>query len=105
MMSKSARYAKTPGDKERGGAQPTEPVVAEVLERMGTGRLKIFSTCTSLIEELRDLHRRDGKIQAIRDDCWKALSYAVMMKRYAIVESYGVVRPNYPTQPTVSARI
>jgi phage terminase large subunit-like protein len=105
MMSKSARYPKTPGEKERGGTQPTEPIVTEVLERMGTGRLKIFSTCTSLIEEMRDLHRRDGKIVAVRDDVWKALSYAIMMKRYAVAESYGAVRPRYPQQSIMSSRL
>jgi hypothetical protein len=105
LLLKSARYPKAPGDKERGGAQPTEPVVAEILERMGTGRLKIFSTCTALIEEMRDLHRRDSKIMPVRDDVFKALAYCVMMKRYATNQSSLNVRPNYPQAPTVTSRI
>jgi len=105
MLGKSARYPSGVGEKERGGAQPIEPVVTEVLERMGSGRLKIFSTCTALIEEMRDLHRKDGKIVAVRDDCWKALSYAIMMKRYATTASYGLGRPNFPARPIHSARI
>jgi hypothetical protein len=105
MLTKSARYPKAPGEVERGGAQPIEPIVVEMLERMGTGRLKIFSTCTALIEEMRDLHRKDGKIVPVRDDAWKALSYAIMMRRYATTESYGHIRPNYPTRPIHTARI
>jgi len=105
MLGKSARYPKAIGEPERGGAQPLEPVVAEVLERMGTGRLKIFSTCTALIEEMRDLHRRDGKIVPIRDDVWKALSYAVMMKRYATNRAALSARPNYPQRAIATSRI
>jgi phage terminase large subunit-like protein len=105
MLGKSARYPKAVGEKERGGAQPLEPVVAEVLERMGTGRLKIFNNCATLIEEMRDLHRRDGKIVPVRDDVWKALSYAVMMKRYATNPESLRFRPNYPQQPISTSRI
>lgn len=50
----------------------------EVLDRMQTGRLKIFSTCVRLIEEIR-LYRRDekGKIVKARDHCVDGLRYAI----------------------------
>jgi phage terminase large subunit-like protein len=106
MLSKSARYRKAPGaEPERGGAQPVEPIVAEILERMGTGRLKIFETCTCLIEEMRDLHRSNGKIVPIRDDVVKALFYAVMMVRYGVVPTYGPRRTMLSQNPISTSRI
>ena len=106
MLSKSARYPKAPGETtDRGGPQPVEPIVDEMLERMSTGRFKAFSTCTDFFEEKRGYHRKDGKIVDLRDDILKSVFYAVMMKRYAIApDSYGV-RKATPSRPTVSVRL
>jgi phage terminase large subunit-like protein len=85
MLPKSARYPKARGEtEEKGGPQPVEPIVDEVLERMNTGRLKVFSTCPLWLEEKRSYHRKDGKIVDKRDDLLKASFYAIMMKRYAV---------------------
>ena len=92
MMNKSARYPKAPGETvDKGGPQPIEPIVDEMLERMTTGRFKAFSTLSDFFEEKRGYHRKDGKIVAMRDDILKALFYAVMMRRYAVApDSFGV---------------
>jgi phage terminase large subunit-like protein len=106
MLPKSARYPKVPGQDEKGGAQPVEPIVDEVLERMVTGRLKVFSTCTEFFEEKRGYHRKDGKIVDRRDDILKAAFYAVMMKRYAVAPgSFGVRKSRAPQRPTSSMRL
>jgi phage terminase large subunit-like protein len=84
MLSKSARYPKVPGDVEKGGPQPVEPIVNEVLERMGTGRFKVFAHLSEWFEEKRSYHRKDGLIVAKRDDVLKATFYAVMMRRYGV---------------------
>jgi len=85
MLPKSARYNRLPGETEaKGGPQPVEPIVDEMLERMMTGKLKVFSTCNDWFEEKRSYHRKDGKIVDRRDDILKATFYAVMSKRYAI---------------------
>ena len=84
MLSKSARYAKVPGEDEKGGAQPVEPIVDEIFERMVTGRFKVFSNLQPWFEEKRGYHRNDGLIVAKRDDLLKATFYAVMMRRYAV---------------------
>jgi hypothetical protein len=85
MLSKSARYPKVPGENEdKGGPQPVEPIVDEVLNRMMTGRFKAFSHLSAFFEEKRDYHRKDGRIVARNDDILKAVFYAVMMKRYAV---------------------
>lgn len=78
LLSRTARY-----DNEIGGAQPVEPIVRELYERMITGRFKVFSTCGQWFEEFRSYHRRDGQIVAVRDDILKATMYAVMMRRFA----------------------
>ena len=50
---------------------------------MESGRFKVFSTQSDWLEELRMYHRREGKIQAIRDDLMAATRYAVMSLRFA----------------------
>lgn len=84
MLAKSARYPRVPGVDEKGGPQPVEPIVDEILERMQTGRFKVFANLGELFEEKRSYHRKDGMIVARRDDILKATFYAVMMKRYAV---------------------
>ncbi len=79
MLGKSARYKE-----DTGGGQPVEPIVLEIMERMRTGRFKVFANLSDWFEEFRALHRDDnGKIVAVRDDLLKATFYAVMMRRYA----------------------
>lgn len=104
LLSKSARYPKAVGDtSEKGGAQPVEPIVDELLERMVTGRFKVFSHLSSWFEEFRSYHRKDGKIVDYRDDILKATMYALMMKRYARTPPADVRHSE--TAPIISARL
>lgn len=106
MLSKSARYPKTPGEQEKGGAQPVEPIVDEVLERMITGRFKVFAHLHDWFEEKRSYHRKDGRIVDRRDDILKATFYAVMMKRYAVPLTFaGRALAGAPSSPIASVRI
>ena len=84
MMYISARYSD-----DSGGRQDVEPVVVDLLERMRTGRFKVFSTCTDFFEEFRMYHRKDGKIVPKNDDIISALRYATMMIRYATTKPTG----------------
>ena len=104
MLTKSARYPRAPGEEQdKGGPQPVEPIVDELLERMATGRFKAFSTLPDFFEEKRSYHRKDGMIVARRDDILKALFYAVMMKRYAVApEGFGVRSSRPPSHPIAS---
>lgn len=79
MLPMSARF-----DDEKGGPQPVEAVVTEVIERARTGRLKVFRSCQDWVDEAHRLHRRDGRIVALHDDVMKASFYAIMMLRYAV---------------------
>lgn len=99
MLGISARY-----DNKKGGAQPVEPIVMEMLERMKTGRFKVFSHLNEWFSEFRNLHRKDGKIQAVRDDILKSTMYGVMMKRYSITEQLPPTSHRYKA-PIMSMRL
>ena len=63
--------------------------ITALLDYMNTGRLRVFSNLTELIEEIREYHTKttaDGNavIVKIKDDLVDALRYAFMMRRHAI---------------------
>lgn len=68
------------------GSNGVEAGVSDMLQRMQTGRWKVFNTCQGWLEEFRLYHRDDGKIVKVRDDLISASRYALMMKRFADVE-------------------
>jgi len=80
------------------GGNGVEAGVSEMLDRMLTGRWKVFSTCVEWLEERRLYHRKDGKIVKERDDVLSASRYALMMLREAIVS-----KPKTPTNTRAKA--
>lgn len=56
-----------------------------MLDRMLTGRLKVFSHLEPWWEEFRMMHRKDGAVVKERDDAISATRYAIMMLRFARV--------------------
>lgn len=68
------------------GSNSVEAGLMDMLDRMMTGRWKVFSTCTDWFEEFRLYHRKDGKVVKERDDVLSASRYALMMKRFAETE-------------------
>jgi len=60
----------------------------EMLDRMQSGRFKVFANCVEFLEERRMYHRKDGKVVKERDDTISAVRYAVMMKRFAMPRPY-----------------
>jgi len=71
---------------EGSGGVSLESGVMEMLERMKTGRLKIFSTQSGVFEELRMYHRKDGRIVPFKDDLISAMRYAVLSLRHARIK-------------------
>ena len=69
------------------GSNGVEAGVSEMLDRMKTGRFKVFSTCRMWLEEFRLYHREGGKIIKERDDLISASRYAIMMKRHAVTNT------------------
>ena len=74
------------------GTNGVEAGIADMLDRMQTGRWKVFRGCTNWVDEFRLYHRKDGKIVKERDDVLSASRYALMMKRFAIVKPQPKVR-------------
>lgn len=65
------------------GSNGVEAGVIEMLDRMRTGRLKVFSHLADWFEEFRLYHRKDGLIVKKNDDLLSATRYAMMMRRFA----------------------
>ncbi|CAN7475181.1 terminase family protein [Acidovorax sp. LjRoot74] len=74
------------------GSNGVEAGLMEMLERMQTGRLKVFSHLGDWFQEFKLYHRKDGKVVKKLDDLMSATRYAIMMKRKAIT------RPAPPRQ-------
>lgn len=68
------------------GSSGVEAGVMEMLDRMQTGRWKVFPNCGKWIGEFRLYHRVDGLIVKERDDVLCASRYAMMMRRFAITK-------------------
>lgn len=80
MMRESSRYKE-----DTGGAQPVEPVLNDILERMSTGRFKVFSTCKEWFDEVGTYHRKDNKVVDVKDDTMSSVRVAMMSLRHARV--------------------
>ena len=65
------------------GGNGVEAGLMVMLDRMETGRFKVFSTLVEVFEEIRSYHRKDGKIVKLNDDLICAIRYAIMMIRFA----------------------
>lgn len=66
------------------GGYGLEAGVMEMLDRMQTGRLRIFSHLEELFSEIHVYHRDgNGKIVKQGDDLISAVRYAMMMRRFA----------------------
>lgn len=68
------------------GGYGVEAGVQEILDRMQTGRFKVFSHLENWMAEFRTYHRDNGKIVKKHDDLMAATRYALMMLRFARVE-------------------
>lgn len=69
------------------GGNGVEAGVLEILDRMNSGRFKVFSTLVDWFEEFRLYHRLNGKAVKEFDDLMDATRYAVMMLRFATCNS------------------
>ena len=65
------------------GGITVEPGIMEMLQRMETGRFKVFGHLNDWFEEMRIYHRVDGKLIKKHDDLMAATRYAVQSLRFA----------------------
>jgi phage terminase large subunit-like protein len=85
MLPQHAQFQKERDDTGRSSIS-VEAGIAEMLDRMQTGRWKVFSHMNDWLEEFRLYHRKDGKLVKESDDAISASRYAMMMLRNAKVE-------------------
>jgi len=76
------------GNSEGEGGNQVNPGVLEILQRMQSGRLKVFKDLGDWFEEKRMYHRKDGKIVTKNDDLMAATRYAVMSLRHFVSMKY-----------------
>lgn len=67
------------------GSNGVDIGLQQLLERMQTGRFKVFSNLNIWFEEQQSYHRKDGQIVKLLDDLMSATRYAFMMRRFARV--------------------
>lgn len=68
-----------------------------MLERMQTGRFKVFRHLNDWFEEFRLYHRKDGKVVKEGDDLMSATRYAIMMLRESLVKPSEMNRAKFST--------
>jgi hypothetical protein len=73
------------------GTSGLEAGVSDLLDRMQTGRFKVFAHLNDWFEEFGLYHRKDGLIVKENDDLMSATRYATMMLRHAVIR--GARRP------------
>lgn len=87
MLKHRATHPPEPGKPEGSGGNGVEAGLMDMLDRMQTGRFKVFSNLDDWFSEFRLYHRKDGKVVKKADDLLSATRYALMMKRKAIVQT------------------
>lgn len=86
MHPEKATHPPKEGEEEGTGGYSVEAGLLEILDRMLTGRFKVFSHLADWFEEYRLYHRQDGKIVKEDDDLMDATRGGVMMLRHAKVK-------------------
>jgi phage terminase large subunit-like protein len=84
------------------GSFGLEAGVAQMLDRMQTGRLKVFGHLNDWFEEFRLYHRKDGLIVKLSDDLMSATRYGLMMLRHAVLRSQVKQQPGAGRIPSPS---
>jgi hypothetical protein len=79
MLHEFAHYFECTGQK----SVSVEAGLMDMLNRMQTGKFKVFKHHNDWWEEFRLYHRKDGKVFKEGDDLMAATRYAIMMLRHA----------------------
>lgn len=98
MLADKATHPPAQGEPEGSGGNGVEAGVLDMLDRMQTGRLKVFGNLNDWFQEFRMYHRKDGKIVKLDDDLMSATRYANMMKRFAVIKPAPLAPIKYPSR-------
>lgn len=83
MLPTHATHPPLPGKKEGTSGYSTEAGILDMIDRMQTGRLKVFSTLSNFKDEYDVYHRKDGLIVKKGDDIMSAARVGCMAIRHA----------------------
>lgn len=83
MLWERAMYPEVSEGDQKISRSSVEAGILDMLERMKSGRLKVFAGLEDWLQEFRMYHRKDGKIVKLSDDLMSATRYGMMMLRYA----------------------
>jgi hypothetical protein len=83
------------------GSNGLEAGVSEMLARMQTMRIRVFSHLDDWFEEFRLYHRKEGLIVKSGDDLMAATRYAMMMRRKAKTQEEASSRISQMAMPVV----
>ncbi len=86
MLTERAQY--------EDGSSGVEAGLMDMLDRMQTGRLKVFSHLNDWFEEKRLYHRAEGKVVKEYDDLMSATRYGIMALRFASTDPDAPERMN-----------
>jgi phage terminase large subunit-like protein len=100
MLPDKATHPPEPGEEEGTGGNGVEAGLMDMLDRMQSGRFKVFSHLNDWFEEFRMYHREDGKVVKLDDDLMSATRYALMMKRHAVTKPKAAAPLVYPNWRT-----
>lgn len=81
------------------GTNGVESGVQDMLDRMMSGRWKVFSHLAEWFEEFDIYHRKDGLIVKLNDDLISASRYAYMMRRMGAKENAAKPSLKYESVP------
>lgn len=95
MHPDKATHPPAEGEDEGTGGNGVEAGLMDMLDRMQTGRFKVFRHLNDWFEEFRMYHRKDGKVVKTDDDLLSATRYACMMKRHAITKPKPMAEIKY----------
>lgn len=89
------------------GSNGVEAGISDMLTRMQTMRLRVFSHLNDWFEEFRLYHRKDGLVVKDGDDLLSATRYALMMRRHAKTHDQAESNrlPRAGAFPTVSFEV
>ena len=76
-------FTNPPSAGQKKGDIGVEAGLAQIWERMKSGRFKVFRGLNDWLEEFRMYHRKDGKVVPLKDDLMSATRYATQSLRNA----------------------
>lgn len=90
-------HAKYPDERDgTPGKAGVEAGLMDMLDRMQTGRFKVFRHLEDWFQEFRIYHREDGKVVKLMDDLLSATRYGVMSLRFARINDGKPKKITYP---------